>query len=534
MKKIFLTVLAAAALCACSNKEQLPQSVNPAAGTAVRFETRTYTLKSSDTGLDNGDKVGIFALAPINRQNVEATVAGTALEIAAENTIYWGKDQTEETQFIAYYPYAEGLALNTPVPFAVKADQSTAANYQASDLMGGGAKSAPKTEAVVFELEHKLSKVVVKVDNKVATETVASVSLDKMILDATLTIGEDDFAIGTTEGIQKAFRPDAAKDEFELIVIPQSAQPKLVVTMVSGKTYTFSLAAAATFKPGKKATAEVEITAAEPSASPASFSFSVKNWEDDTDALAFDNPVEGTSWVKEDNKWAVIGLNGDWEHDVYMTQGVDGGGLEEWSVTITYDPAKTEKIKLRYNNDFADGDFGASNSDPSVTIVPLNVKTDYNLVAGGADFSINVTAATEVSIYFRPSDGHLWLQADVTSGGGDPVDPTAKADLYVINGPAWDAPVVWAWGASVVMPGDWPNGLAPVGVENIGGKDYVHFELDSSYIGTIGFLIVNNQALPAPQTVNADDVIVKNGDKLYYEVGTVADGTGKYPLTPVL
>ena len=478
----------------------------------------------------------------------------------------------------------------------------------------------------------------VKVDNKVATETVASVSLDKMILDATLTIGEDDFAIGTTEGIQKAFRPDAAKDEFELIVIPQSAQPKLVVTMVSGKTYTFSLAAAATFKPGKKATAEVEITAAEPSASPASFSFSVKNWDEDSDPLAFDNPVEG----QEDNdyKWSIIGLYNDWDNDIYLTkveneetwqilnfevtaassfkfrfnhswdetesqytyndglgkgnlggvfaanadipleidganisiavgkyniylhpmektayiQVLEGGedpnvwrvvglngdwdtangvvmtkgtsavsGLEEWVATIAYDPA-TDGYGFKFVLNDWDNYFGYDGGN-------LDVSTDYYLV-GKADndnpgnIIVNVAEPVNLILYFQPSDGHLWI-APVA----DPVDPTASADLYVVNTHGWASPAIWAWGANIAMPGAWPNGLEPeAGTVEVGGKEYIHFVLDGTYMGIgIGFLVLDKTT--GVQTADVTNITIQNGDKLYYEIG--AENGGKYEIAPV-
>lgn len=638
MKKLFLSLLAVAALCACSNKEQVPSGVNPAAGTAIRFATQTYTLKSSDEGLDNGDKLGIFASNYVTAENVEATVSGSDLTLA--QTIYWGKDQkdNEETDFIAYYPYMDGVKLNTPFTFTVQADQSSAAAYQASDFMAGGTSKAPQNKPVVLPLEHRFSKVVVKVDNKVAGETVKSVALDKMVIAAELNIGAHTITPSATEAVQIALRPDATKDDFELIVLPQQAQPQLVVTMQSGKTYTFSLAATADFKAGKKATAEVSITSTEPSVNPVSFSFSVKNWEDDTDALAFDNPVEG----QEDNdyKWSIIGLYNDWDNDIYLTkveneetwqilnfevtaassfkfrfnhswdetesqytyndgpgkgnlggafaanadipleidganisiavgkyniylhpmektayiQVLEGGedpnvwrvvglngdwdasngvvmtkgtsavsGLEEWVATIAYNPATDGygfKIVL---NDW-DNYFGYDGGN-------LDVSTDYYLVGKAVNDNpgniiVNVAEPVNLILYFQPSDGHIWI-APVA----DPVDPTSSADLYVVNTHGWASPAIWAWGANIAMPGAWPNGLEPeAGTVEVGGKEYIHFVLDGTYMGIgIGFLVLDKTT--GVQTADVTNITIQNGDKLYYEIG--AENGGKYEIAPV-
>lgn len=111
------------------------------------------------------------------------------------------------------------------------------------------------------------------------------------------------------------------------------------------------------------------------------------------------------------------------------------------------------------------------------------------------------------------------------------------ADLYVVNTPAWEAPVMWAWGNNdaIKMPGAWPNGIEPEAAKvTEGGKDYVHFVLDETFIGEgVGFLILDKAANPTVQTVDAAGLNIKAGDKLYYEIGAEAGADGKFALTPV-
>lgn len=108
------------------------------------------------------------------------------------------------------------------------------------------------------------------------------------------------------------------------------------------------------------------------------------------------------------------------------------------------------------------------------------------------------------------------------------------ADFFVVNTPAWEAPVMWAWGNDAIkMPGDWPNGIEPEAAKvTEGGKEYVHFVLGEAFIADgIGLLIVDKTT--SVQTVDVAGLSIKAGDKLYYEIGAEAGEGGKYALTKV-
>lgn len=107
------------------------------------------------------------------------------------------------------------------------------------------------------------------------------------------------------------------------------------------------------------------------------------------------------------------------------------------------------------------------------------------------------------------------------------------ADLYVVNTPGWEAPVLWAWGGAIAMPGEWPNGIEPeAATVTVNEKVYVHFVLGEAFITEgVGFLVVDKTT--SVQTVDAAGLSIKAGDKLYYEIGAEAGGDGKFSLTPI-
>ena len=53
-----------------------------------------FAVKATDTAFDNGDEIGLFAGAPIVKNNVKGVVAGTKVTVDAANPIQWLTDQT--------------------------------------------------------------------------------------------------------------------------------------------------------------------------------------------------------------------------------------------------------------------------------------------------------------------------------------------------------------------------------------------------------------------------------------------------------
>ena len=117
MKKIILALAAIAALASCQKKDEMKPYVSDTSRPVAFSVENIYALETKADPIGNGTKVGIFAGAPINRENVQFNVtmtspsAGTLAPVVT-NSLLWGVGQTtQETNFLAVYPWASGLSL---------------------------------------------------------------------------------------------------------------------------------------------------------------------------------------------------------------------------------------------------------------------------------------------------------------------------------------------------------------------------------------------------------------------------------------
>ena len=348
-----------------------------------------FAVKATDTAFDNGDEIGLFAGAPIVKNNVKGVVAGTKVTVDAANPIQWLKDQTAPVDFIGYYPYDSSLADAAAYDFAVALDQSADGAYAASDLMVANTTANPPAsetdEAIVnLNFKHVLSKVVIKIDNQTASE-VTAVSFLNIANAAQFNLGaagaEVASSVGALQPSIKAVKGanDGTKLVYQLLVVPQASTPQIKVETAEGNVYVYSLASAFTFAQGKKYTADIAITGTTV-AGEVSFTLQVTDWED-----ADENPVFGgqeETIVKD--KWSIIGkiMGSNWNKDFVMTDNQDNS----WSIDITY--AEGDAFKFRFNGEWT-YQYGMWASDPNVTITmdAIEATTADNKTYGLADGS---------------------------------------------------------------------------------------------------------------------------------------------------
>lgn len=510
MKKLLYAAIAALALAACAKQE----SVRPVQQGEVRFTTniQTYTVKATDTAFENNDQIGIFAGAPIGKNNVKAVVTGTSL--LPVTPIKWVDGNDSPVEFVAYYPYAETATL-TDYSFAVKADQRAAANYTGSDLMLAKKSSAPTENAVELAFSHALSKVVITVTNSVPETTVSKVEFEGVATAAKVNLSTGAISdLGTADATITA---NATGTAYQLILLPQSASPKVNVYLSNGNKYTYELASAFTFKAGKKASAALVVNPQQ-EAGVVEFSFTVTDWEVDADALEFGDPT-----VEAAESWAVMGLGGDWETGVAMTEDEYGN----WSADITY--AEGDEFKLKKGDTwvgmkpdwayFGLGDFG----------------NDTNFLQEG-DEAINIVlqAAGEYHLFFAPDT--KWFVVTAKGTTPDPgTDPTTgKLTVNVYNGAGWANVFFHAWleaGVdSKVFTGEWPGVAAAATDVVVGENSFKSFVIDAAPLNAdnIYYILSNNDGaqtinLKFPLTLTAAETTVYLELKADKTVAQIAD-----------
>ena len=391
MKRIsaFILVALAMIVAVCNKGGDGAPVANSSRDVRFSADINRYAVRATDNAFENDDEIGIFAGAPLVKSNVKATVAGSALVVDAATPIKWLEGQTDPVAFTAYYPYNSEVSNAEAMDFDVKMDQSSEAAYADADLMVAnvtGNPPADETDPAIVNLnfKHVLSKIVVKIDNQL-TSPVTGVELTALATYAQFNLNDGgaivDGSIGAQMPYIKALKcaDEGTKNVFQLLTVPQAAQPQIKVTVEDGTVYFYSLASSFTFAKGKKYTAEIAITE-ETVAGAVSFTLQVTDWEDADENPAFG----GQETVVVKDKWSLIGKiqGANWNKDFVMTDGQDNS----WSIDITY--AEGDEFKFRYNGEWT-YEYGMWASDPNETITldAILATTAENKTYGLADGS---------------------------------------------------------------------------------------------------------------------------------------------------
>lgn len=338
MKRISIILAIAAAVIGCSRNDALDGEASREVKFVASYDTYGFT-RATESSLEAGDNIRIIAGTPINAVATATVTAGNGLELSSP--IYWVKDQTTKTNFVAIYP-DEGQTVST---FEYNLLYEGAHNFEYHNLYMAATADANPNTTVALKFRHPFSKIFVNVTNKLDNDPVSQVSVNGVLMNGTLNLSEGSVS---TEGVSpvNVEATKLADNSYGLIVMPQTAAPRIVVTTESGKTFTFVLASAFEFKAGAAATASLTLN---PSVTPpdpehgeaVGFSFTVTGWEDGG-SLAYE---------LNDPKWSIIGtVNGsDWSTDFDMTQTSTGTEPWEgvWEADITY--AAGNVFKLRWD-----------------------------------------------------------------------------------------------------------------------------------------------------------------------------------------
>ena len=255
MKKLFTLVALATALVSCDNITiEAPQPEEQ----KIPISISTTLTRATDSAFEQGDKVGIFVVNEPDSfvasgnyvDNMGFTYSG---EWTPDSAIYWF-NPTTKASFYCYYPYAAGVDASAHT-FNTKADQSTLANYKASEFLWGKVEAVtPTEEAVDITVNHTFSNalVILKPGDGFTEEKLAaaekSVKICGVKPGATIDLAT---GVATATGNKTNVTPYLENSQYRALIVPQTTEEgALIVVTVDGVDYT--LTRSMTFKANKQ------------------------------------------------------------------------------------------------------------------------------------------------------------------------------------------------------------------------------------------------------------------------------------------
>lgn len=304
-RRFFTSMAAALFLMAgftsCTNDEleQKPLDGRTPINLTSSVATRSISQNIQDTQIAAGVQVGVFAqsggTAIENGDNNALTADGTG-GFTGGNTMYFPEEG--DVSIYAYAPYNSNWAgmLSTDNEFTVQTDQSSDANYCASDLMIGVPSTNPvpsTTEAVQLNFKHKLTKL--NINFNVGTSGIdlkgATVKVKNVKTTATVNIETGIVTESTSPAVADITAAvfDAAATTFtaSVIFVPQTITANTAfveVETTSAGSFTAPLSQDVTFEGGKKYTYTAQFTGGGDPDEPVEIELKVgsvvDNWED--------------------------------------------------------------------------------------------------------------------------------------------------------------------------------------------------------------------------------------------------------------
>ena len=291
MKKIIWVCAAIAALVSC----QKPTDITPDVPQQPNEEKLRMNVvadvqtKVTDTYYESGDKVGIYVVSYRDGNPGILAASGNLYDNVmhtyssswtSAQEMYW-PDKETPADFYCYYPYGNPGSV-TAYPFTVNADQSSLANYKASDFAWGKATAVAPTEDLInIATHHALSNVhiYIKPGDGFTAESLAAaqvqVSVRNVKNSAYVNLSTGNV---TATGSVSQITPYKESDYYRAIVVPQTVADgsQLIVVNVNGVDY--ALKKGFTFLSGKqhKFTVNVNKTGS-------GVNVGIGDWEVDTD-----------------------------------------------------------------------------------------------------------------------------------------------------------------------------------------------------------------------------------------------------------
>ena len=439
----WLAMLISSSLFSCSSNPS-PDPTPPDPGKmplTIQGGIAPYT-KASDAGFDNGDAVGIYVVDysnpttpgvlqtsgrnhATNNKHVYNTSDNSWTPDVGQQ-IYWN-DETTKVDIYGCYPYHEGTAVLHSA--SVQADQSTPANYFASDFMWAKkAGVAPQTTPIPLDFGHKMSKLVITLiagngftaDEFAAASKAVRLYGVNLAAQCNLATGEVNAMGSPYQRIETiTFYQDGST--YKAIIVPQTipANGLTIEAMVNGISYISQTAF--TFISNKQHNLEITINKQEKS--PAKMNFTanrVTPWEPDNVShtataylqsernalMALYNATNGDQW-KTRTGWGTLQPLNEW----YGVTTDAGGHVVKLELKenrlIGPIPAAIAQLPQLDNLDLRENQLSGE--------LPVEISHMTNLRS--VVLSDNLLSGTiPASIWLMPSLKMIWLQGNRFTG----------------------------------------------------------------------------------------------------------------------
>ncbi len=245
----FLLVAATLVFSACAEstptEPTIPENATTRQQMIITGEIYPNSTRVNASGFEDDDKVGVFvstssslsttaANNQINNAVFNYDVASKHLEAPAGGEIYWETDDAKLSVF-AYYPYDSNItaANATSYSFTVKSDQTTSANFYASDFITAKVTEVAKTSSPVsLTFNHSLSRINVTIKRGTGFSDdewgkTKSFKISGIAIDGNVNLSSGAVATDGTAG-EVTFMPETGDDTaYSAIVVPQNGQEEV-------------------------------------------------------------------------------------------------------------------------------------------------------------------------------------------------------------------------------------------------------------------------------------------------------------------
>lgn len=410
------TLMAVLAIAGCS-KNDLDVSN---AGQVIRLTSSVQTRATSDpqaTALSTNNTVGVFVAYGdnlITNGNNNSHTVGSEGALTTQTPMTYPTADGAKVNIYAYAPYSATFDSkhNEAVEFSIQNDQSTDANYIASDLLYASASNqAANANAVQLNFTHKLSQLKVSIVNNSASFSLNGASVyicgTKIATSLNPSSGNIGEASGDATDIKVATLGDVTTADAYAIIVPQTvaADTKIVKIVASDKkTYTAALSSEVAFAAGNSYTFVVTIANDQVSVSVSAPS--ITEWTDNT--------ITGASAQKNTitASFQTPGNNASYENNTYTWTGstsnlmtcfefANGELAGYTTLTFTFSDLVTGPVRMGYyvGSTFTgfnqNGYYSTGTKVVDLTALGIDLSTVTKIAFGGNSSQGSVTIKAE-------------------------------------------------------------------------------------------------------------------------------------------